>query len=211
MKRIFIALLWAVCVAPVWGGTPLTAQQKQEVIRNINRAAAEVKSIGCSFSQTKHLSLLNNQLEAKGKFYYKQPDKLRWEYTSPYQYLFILNGSKVYTANNTRQDVIDTNSNKVFKEIARMMLNSVTGKALSSSSDFEIDVVDEQTKWQVLLTPKKKEVKSFFSKIELYFSKSTLVIAEISIYEKNKNRTHMSFHQIATNQPLDETLFSLTR
>ena len=87
---------------------------------------------------------------------YKQPNKLRWEYTTPYQYLFIFNGTKVYVGNESRKDVIDTNTNKVFKEVARIMMSTVTGTALSNSSDFSIDVADGNTQWQITLVPKRK-------------------------------------------------------
>lgn len=211
MKTFVLTVLLLLGNLLAWAGTPLTPQQKQEVIKNINKAAAEVKTLRCSFVQTKHLSLLSNELKAEGNFCYQQPDKLRWEYVSPYQYLFVFNGTKVYTANQSRKQVIDTNSNRVFKEIARMMLNSVTGKALSNSSDFVIDAFDEKDRWQITLSPKKKEVKSFFSKIELYFSKSNLVIAEINIYEKNRNKTHMVFQNMAVNESLNETLFIVSK
>ena len=92
----------------------LTAPRKQEIIGSINSAASAMKSMTCSFTQTKYLSLLSDKMVSEGKMYYRQPNRLRWEYTSPYQYLFVLNGTKVYVGNKSRKDVIDTDANKVF-------------------------------------------------------------------------------------------------
>ena len=208
MKKSVSLLLMLMCVVTAIAA-PLTSQQKQDVIERINKAAAGLESMKCGFTQTKSLSLLSEKMVSEGEMYYKQPDRLRWEYTSPYQYLFILNGSKVYVGNKSRKDVIDTNTNKVFKEVARIMMSTVTGTALSNSSDFSIDVADGNTLWQISLLPKKKDMKKMFSKIVLLFAKSDLMVTEINIYEKNNDHTNIRLKNITTNGSVNETLFAI--
>lgn len=210
MKKIATIFCMLLCALSVMAA-PLTAQKKQDVIGRINKAASGLKSMSCSFTQTKYLSLLSDRMVSKGKMNYKQPNKLRWEYTIPYQYLFIFNGTKVYVGNKSRKDVIDTNTNKVFKEVARIMMSTVTGTALSNSSDFSIDVADGNTLWQITLVPKRKEMKKMFSKIVLLFNKSNLMIAEINIYENNNDRTNIKLKNIKTNGVVNETLFAIPK
>lgn len=210
MKKIATIFCMLLCALSVMAA-PLTAQKKQDVIGRINKAASGLKSMSCSFTQTKYLSLLSDRMVSKGKMNYKQPNKLRWEYTTPYQYLFIFNGTKVYVGNKSRKDVIDTNTNKVFKEVARIMMSTVTGTALSNSSDFSIDVADGNTLWQITLVPKRKEMKKMFSKIVLLFNKSNLMIAEINIYENNNDRTNIKLKNIKTNGVVNETLFAIPK
>lgn len=209
MKKIITILLLSIfCTVSSMAMTP---QQKQDVITRINKAASGLKTMTCSFTQTKYLSLLSDKMVSQGKMYYKQPNKLRWEYTSPYQYLFVFNGSKVYVSNKSRKNVIDTQTNKVFKEVARIMMSTVTGTALSNSSDFSIDVADGKSVWKITLIPKKKEMKKMFSKIELSFIKSSLMITEINIYEKNKDRTNIRLKNISTNGAVNESLFAIPK
>jgi len=210
MKKIATIFCMLLCALSVMAA-PLTAQKKQDVIGRINKAASGLKSMSCSFTQTKYLSLLSDRMVSEGKMNYKQPNKLRWEYTTPYQYLFIFNGTKVYVGNKSRKDVIDTNTNKVFKEVARIMMSTVTGTALSNSSDFSIDVADGNTLWQITLVPKRKEMKKMFSKIVLLFNKSNLMIAEINIYENNNDRTNIKLKNIKTNGVVNETLFAIPK
>jgi outer membrane lipoprotein carrier protein len=189
----------------------LTQQQKQEVIVKINKAASNIKSMSCSFVQTKYLSILNDKMVSKGQMYYKQSDKLRWEYTEPYKYLFIFNGTKVYVGNNTRKDVIGTNSNKVFKEVARIMMNTVTGKALSNSADFSVDAAVDSKYYTITLVPKKKDLKQMFSKIVLNFTKSNIMISELNIYEKNGDRTNIQLKNINNNGAINESYFNIPK
>lgn len=190
---------------------PMTVHQKQDIIEKINKAAAGLKTMNCNFTQTKYLSLLSDKMFSEGKLDYNQPNQLRWEYTTPYKYLFIFNGTKVYVGSNSHKDVIDTNTNKVFKEVARIMMSTVTGTALSNSSDFSIDVADGNTQWLITLVPKKKEMKKMFSKIVLMFNKSNLMISEINIYEKNNDRTNIKLKNLKTNGVVNETLFAIPK
>lgn len=189
----------------------MTEQQKQDVITKLNQTSASIQTMSANFSQTKYLSMLSDKMVSDGKIYYSKSDKLRWEYTSPYQYLFIFNGTKVYVGNNSKQNIIDTNTNKVFKEIARIMMNTVTGTALSNNGDFETALSEDINQWIVTLTPKKKELKSMFTKVVLYFNKKSNIVSEINIFEKNGDRTNIKFSGIQTNKSIDATLFNIPK
>ncbi len=208
--KLFLVLVIGLCSLQAMGAG-MTTQQKSEAIAKINNAASGLKSMSCNFVQTKYLSLLSDKMVSEGKMYYRQSDKLRWEYTSPYSYLFIFNGSKVYVGGKNRKDVIDTNTNKVFKEVARIMMSTVTGKALSNSTDFNVDIETSGNNWTVTLVPKKKDIKQMFTKIVLTFTKSDTMISEINIYEKNGDRTNIKLKDITTNTSLNENLFAIPR
>lgn len=191
--------------------SPLTPKQKQDVINKINAATSGLRTMSCTFTQTKYLSLLSDKMVSEGRMCYSRPNRLRWEYNSPYQYLFIFNGTKVYVGNKSRKDVIDTESNIMFKEVARIMMGTVTGTALSGSSDFSIDVTDGGNLWLVSLVPKKKDMRKMFSKIVLSFVKTDRMISEINIYEKNKDRTNIKLKNIKINGVVNETLFAIPK
>ena len=191
------------------GAAELTDARKQEVIARINSAVSRLHTMSCSFVQTKHLSLLSDKMVSEGRMYYSQPDRLRWEYTSPYKYLFIFNGNKVYVGTDSRKDVIDTNTNKLFKEVARIMMSTVTGTALSNATDFDTEAAEEKGSWVVTLVPRKKEMRRMFAKITMTFSKSAIMISELSIYEKNGDRTDIKFKDVLSDAKVDESLFSI--
>ncbi len=207
-KIIYICMTVMACAANALAA-PLAATQQREVIARINKASSGLRSMTCSFTQTKHLSLLSDKMISEGKMYYRQPDRLRWEYISPYRYLFIFNGAKVYVGDKSRKDVIDTKSNRVFKEVARIMMSTVTGTALSNASDFSVKAEDGKTFWNVTLVPKRKEMKKMFARIVLSFSKSDLMISEINLYEKNNDRTNIRLRNIKNNIAINENLFAI--
>ncbi len=211
MKRTLNILLLLLVTSLFSVAAPLTPQQKKEVITKINQKVSNLQSMSCSFLQTKHMSMLNDKMVSKGTMHYKQSNKLRWEYSSPYKYLFIFNGTKVYVGNKSKKDVIDTNSNKVFREIARIMMNTVTGKALTNPSDFTTDVAANSNSWIVTLVPKKKDLKKMFKKIELVFNKSNYMISQVNIFEQNGDKTNIQMSDIKINGAINETHFSIPK
>lgn len=188
---------------------PLTPQQKQQAIVAISRAVSGMETMQCTFVQTKHMSMLNDRLVSHGIMYYRQPDKLRWEYTRPYDYLFIFNGAKVYMGNRSRKSVVDTASNRLFREIAGIMMSTVTGKALADPERFSLDVEEVQQSWHVTLVPKKKELKRIFQKVVLVFNRADAAILGVNIYEKNGDLTEILMSDVTKNAKIDEARFAI--
>lgn len=169
MKRVLFFLM-ALCLCLL----NLSAQKVNEakVKQQINAVASKMKTMQCDFVQTKYLKMLNDKMVSRGKMYYQQSNKLRWEYTYPYTYTFVLNGSRVLISKGKRNDVINVNQSKFFKEIARIMMNSVVGKCLTDSKDFKVSLTGASAEYVATLYPQQKQMKQMFQKIILHFNKT---------------------------------------
>ena len=137
--------------------------QARQMGEQISKAAQAIKTLQCTFRQTKTLRILKNKMVSKGKMFYTQPTQLRWEYTTPYQYVFIVNGNKVLTTSRNQSNIIDTNQNKVFKQITSIMMSSFTGKCLTDRQNFKVQMIMSRANWIARLTPIKKELKQLFT------------------------------------------------
>ena len=205
MKRIIYIIL--MCLTPVLAMAQNEGEQK--IIQKISKAAQSMTSMQCDFVQTKHMKLLKDNMVSYGKMYYQQSSKLRWEYTSPYTYTFILNDSKVLLKKGNRNDVIDVNQNKMFKEIARMMMNSVVGKCLTDKKDFKISVAETSEQYVATLLPQKKDMKQMFSKVILYVNKRQLSIAKVEMQEKKGDNTVIELKNIQLNKNINASVFAI--
>ena len=205
MKRILYIIL--MCLTPVLAMAQNEGEQK--ISQKISKAAQSMTRMQCDFVQTKHMKLLNDNMVSYGKMYYQQNSKLRWEYTSPYTYTFILNDSKVLLKKGNRNDVIDVNQNKMFKEIARMMMNSVVGKCLTDKKDFKISVAETSEQYVATLLPQKKDMKQMFSKVILYVNKRQLSIAKVEMQEKKGDNTVIELKNIQLNKNINASVFAI--
>lgn len=181
---------------------------QEQIKQKINQKAAAVKTLQCDFVQTKYMKLLNKKQMSNGKMYYSQPDKLRWEYTSPYKYLFIINGNSVRIKNNNRNDQIDANRNKLFKEIAKIMMDSVVGKCLSDNRSFKTSIADKGNEWVATLLPQRREMKGLFKNIILHFNKSKAMVSTVELIEKNGDKTVIELKNVHLNEAISATTYN---
>lgn len=186
-----------------------SAQSEQQIIDKINNNSAKIKTLSCDFVQTKQMKMLNNKFVSKGKMYYEQPNKLRWEYTTPYSYTFLMNDSKVLIKNNNRSDIIDINQNKMFKEIARLMMNSIVGESLNNRRTFDVAIVSNEKQYVATLTPLEREMKQMWSKIMLYFDKVTLGVVKVEMVERTGDKTTIELKNIVVNGTIKPGVFAI--
>lgn len=198
-----IALAAAASTAASAADADLSAARQE-----INAAASEIKTMRCDFTQTKHMSMLNDKMVSKGIMAYSSGDRLRWEYQSPYTYVFILNNSKVMLGHDSRTDIIDVNQSKIFKEIATIMMGSVVGNCLDDDG-FDTTIEASSTEWVATMIPKKKTIKQMFAKIVLHFSRQKAMVTKVELLEKTGDTTVIDLYNAEINIPVDESLFNI--
>jgi outer membrane lipoprotein carrier protein len=204
--RRYIYVLFLFCSVNI---TLYAQQDDTSIRRKIGQIAHTIKTMQCDFVQTKHLKMLNDNMVSKGRMYYQQSDRLRWEYISPYTYTFIINKDKVLLKNNRRNDVIDVNKNKIFKEIARIMMNSVVGNCLNDDKDFKSSISVVRGEWVAVLQPQRRELKQMFQKIVLHFSQNQAIVTRVELIEKNGDKTEIELKNIRTNETINSNIFAL--
>ncbi len=187
----------------------LPAQTVNQVRQRINAVAAQTKTMECDFVQTKTVRMLNSKLVSKGKMYYQQASKLRWQYVTPYQYTFVLNGNQVRLKSHGRNDVINVAQNKMFKEITRIMMNSVLGKCVNNSRDFKVALSGSGNNWKAVMTPQSKTMKQMFRSIVVAFNLHRGMVSAVQLVERNGDKTVIVLKNIKTNQPIHADLFSI--
>ncbi len=210
MRNVFLLICLAVSLS-IQGQTMKRADEAQSkaMVESINRTAASIRSIACSFTQVKSLRFLNDKMTSQGRMYYDGSGKLRWEYTSPYQYIFILNGQSVHIKSAKTSRTIDIRQSRLFQGIAQLMMNSVTGRCLSSDADFTCVMYVQGDEWIADLTPKKKEVKKMFKSVRLHISSTRRMVSQVEMTETSGDTTVITLKNVKTNERVDEKLFTV--
>ena len=209
MKRLFFIVLVVVLSLHVSGQTKLTAEQQKQLVEKIDKAASAMKSMQCDFTQTKSMKLLKKEMKSNGVMYFKQAYKLRWQYTSPYDYTFIMNGDKVRIKSTKSTQDINVQGNKIFRQITNIILNTVTGGGLKSASDFTVEVYQSDKGYFAKLYPKKKEVKQIYNVIEIYFNSSLTMVSSVRMIEKTGDETLVNLNNLKANVAINEKMFAV--
>ncbi len=205
MRKIFLLLTMCFTFWAAFAQKP----DQTAVLNEISAAASSIKTMQCDFVQTKSLKLLGDKMISKGKMWCQQPNMLRWQYDSPYTYTFILNNNKVTVKKGNHSDVIDVNKNKMFKEIARIMMNSVLGNVLTDKTDFKASVAQSGQSYIVTLIPQKKEMKQMFTSILLHYDTKLKLVTQVEMREKNGDSTLIELQNIKKNATVNASLFKI--
>ncbi len=174
----------------------------------IDNMSKVTNSIESDFTQVKDLSMLSEKITSKGHFYFQKKNNLRWEYTTPYKYIIVINQDKIFIKDENKLKKYDMNSNKVFKEINDIMISCVNGDILKSNK-FKISFFENDTYYKLELIPTMKGMKESLKKINMYFDKSVTSVVKLDMLEPSDDITTLDFSNKKINSPISSEKFML--
>lgn len=169
---------------------------------------AKLTSMNSTFVQEKTLTMLTEKIVSKGDFWFKRNDKIRIEYKTPYSYLLIINGDQMITKDNQKESHVNTSSNKLFKQINRIIIDCVQG-AMLNNKDFSVKVFQNQSQFRLQLTPQTKTIKEFFQTITITLDKKDYSVSELELLEQGGDTTRMRFSDKKLNTLIDDAVFTV--
>lgn len=205
LKYTFLVFSMLLSVSASFAQNYTEAQVRQR----INAAASKMNTMQCDFVQTKTLKMLKSKMVSRGRMLYSKPTKLRWEYISPYKYIFLLNGQTVWMKNTQGSNEIDVAQSRMFKEITRIMMSSVLGTCVSNSRDFTVSLNGQGNSWKAILIPKKNPMKQMFKTITVYFDMRKSEVNGVKMIDRNGDATSIVLRNVEVNIPVNAKDFSL--
>lgn len=169
-------------------------------------ASQKINSLKSDFVQEKNISLLDDKIVSKGSFWFKKENSVRMEYHQPFQYLLIINGTNIYIKDSQKENKISTRSNKLFQQINQIIIDCVNGKALQGN-EFTTRIFEGSTAYLAELTPVEKNMKNFFSHINMMIDKKNYSVSRIEMHEPSGDDTSIQFKNPQFNTALPDALF----
>ena len=188
-------VLFFMAVPLAWGGDWDRIREK----------AVDIQTISARFEQEKHLEILIKPLISKGKFHFKAPGSLRWEYTSPIQSILLMHDGKVRRFMGSESGFKEDagpglqGMEMVLKEITRWLKGE-----FSDNPDYHSSLEGDN---KIVMVPKNKAFAKIIQKIEILLSDRPGVIETVTIYEGKSSFTKIRFRDVDINGELADTLF----
>lgn len=171
-------------------------------------ASQKTNTIKSDFVQEKNLSMLSEKIVSKGKFWFKKENAVRMEYTTPFQYLMVINGTKIYIKDNQKENRMSAKSNKLFQSINKILMDCVKGTVFDNT-DFSTKLFENNDNFLAELTPVNKEMKSLFQKINVYLDKKSYLVKKIEMNEPSGDNTTIAYSNQELNTNLPDALFAV--
>ncbi|MGN1240792.1 MAG: outer membrane lipoprotein carrier protein LolA [Paludibacteraceae bacterium] len=142
---------------------------------------AALLHLEADFVQVKEMQLMEGKQVSSGHLSYHAPDYMRWEYQSPENLVWEIDGEQ-------------TNTNPQVKRLLQMIMATIAGESLNDNANFEV----QQEGNRYTLTPKKRELKQMFQQIILTLQPETQIAEQVVLIEKNGDTSTIRFHAIQT-------------
>ena len=179
------------------------AQSQEEVMETLTRAAASMQCVNCRFTQQKTMAMLAQPTVSEGLMSYNSPDKMRWEYTSPYSFALVVDGEKITKITDGNEEILDAKSGRMYQGIVSIIMSSATGKKLFDKSMFDVVITDDGEFWKAEMQPKKHNMKRMFAMLTFYFGKDSNVINKVEMTEAGGDVTLIQFYDMNINELCD--------
>ena len=174
---------------------------------SLTEAAASMQTMQCRFVQSKTMAMLTEPSVSEGKMYFSSPDRLRWEYVTPYPFALVVNGERIVKVTEGKAEVLEGNSGRMYQGIVGMIMGSASGKKLFDTSAFAVVLFDDGTFWKAEMTPKRRDMKRMFSQLVFHFDKNTQVIDHVEFIEPKGDKTTICFEEVWVNEVIGEEKF----
>lgn len=169
----------------------------------------KLSSLECDILQKKFSEMLNSPALTEGRFYYANTNRIRWEYTSPFSFVFVINNDKLIMNDGEKVNRFDLNSNKVFEEISHFLNAIMKGSITESHAGFSLAYLENAGHYRLDITGLPGNETSYFNSVSVYYLKKDFGIAALKITDRTGDVTHVEFRNIKINQPIADEKFTV--
>jgi hypothetical protein len=165
-----------------------------------------VQSVQADFVQEKHLKILVRPILSSGRFVFRAPRSLRWEYRKPFRSILLMNDGRIRKFVEHNGQLMEDRTMRL--DAMQVVLAEISGwleGRFTENAAFTIEEIDKQT---IRLIPKQEGMRAFISSIVLKLSDRPGLLDSVTIHEGPDSFTRLVFAAALLNQPVQEALFA---
>ncbi len=194
MKKIFLTAIFL--ITPV-----LILNANYNVINKIQSRMKKIKIIKINKIQKKIIKKFKTTIISKGSIKLVKPGKIILNYHTPIRINISVNKDSVsiYNVKTKNKKNINLNSMPSLKSLFYNMFFWFSDKKPQIKKDFIYKIQNLSSEYKFTLYPKKLQIREILKKITINFSKHSLLIKKIKLWEnKSNDTTEIIFYKIKT-------------
>lgn len=188
-------------------GKKIPEDQLQALLETLELNFSRIKTLKAMMKQEKIIPVFSEKVISTGFCIFKAPDKLRLDFTEPFQSSLMVNGDKVLKYeffNGLWHELVMGN-----RDILLMITGNIASWLKGRFKDpklYDISAWKNET-LTIRLVPKADEFKKFISSFELGVNSRLDGLDYIIIHENKDSTTRIEFYNAGQNADIDDTVF----
>lgn len=179
----------------------------EDVVLKVEAKLRSVRTIQANFNQIYYSSSISTPLKEKGKFYFKKPDLMKWEYKEPEEKIYLYKDGLFleYIPEENQLIKYDLSKEEYTSEILSL-LSGQKGMGDNYSIEFNPFPTENLKALQLKLIPIQEDEYSY---ILLEIDAKTWLIRKAIFFDWAGNKSEFQFSQIKTNIRFPQKVFKL--
>lgn len=155
-----------------------------ELLKRIEKNHDAHEDFKGNFDQTRFLPLFGDKIKSSGKFAFKKPDHVRWEYTSPHQSILVVTGEsgKKWSESTGRVENFKLGDDRGLDAVVKQLFTWFKGEFTRMKDDYTV-TIEARNPATLKMAPKKAIVKKYIAAIEVKFNEEEQEIRSVKIIE----------------------------
>lgn len=199
---VALLLLCAFCVCP-----PAPPARAADALSALREKAAGLESVSSDFTQETDIPMFSQPLISKGRFAFKRPNSLVWEYLSPLEEGFVLRGDTGFRWSDGRKNrtPFSPGSDPLAAIIARQLVAWITFDLREIEREYRIETLPGP-KIRLKMTPLREDMRAVIDSIVITFRHDGPA-SEVLLTERRGGKTTIVFSNTLVNAPLSDRDF----
>ena len=203
---------------PKAGEKPAKEETLEELLQRIEKAHKEHKDFQGNFDQEKFLPLFGDKINSSGRFVFKKPDKVRWEYQKPHESILVVTGEtgKKWSRATDRTESVKLADDRGLDAVVKQLFTWFKGEFTKLKDDYEVEIASRKPV-RLKMTPRKDAVKKFIATIEVQFAEGEDVITSVKLIEPMQTGdvqagyTHYTFKDTSLDKDVADSEFEIAK
>ena len=106
---------------------------------SVSSKAETIENLQADFKQLKFMKTMEKTVESDGHIWYASPGRLKWSYTSPYDYELLFKDSSLYIIEDGKTRKMNTGNSELFEKMGELVAGSFNGRILEMDELFKTD------------------------------------------------------------------------
>lgn len=191
MKRLILTLVALAAVLPAW--TQGLSGEDRALLESLSRKSASITSFTCQFRQVREVAILSEPAVSTGEMVYRNDGQVMWRYAEPERYQMAFTGKDIRISGDKGTRVLSYSDNPSLSQLRDILLGIMRGDQLADSGRFEMAVSRSDKVIRVRMVPLKRQLKRFFTELELTFTPEDLLVSSFMMKDKDGGTTTLHF------------------
>jgi outer membrane lipoprotein carrier protein len=212
--RALAAIAVLVC-SPVFGQEPMPpglrgADKLNALVHRVSQVQASVKTLTADFEQVRTSRLLAEPSNSRGRFYYRAPDSVRWDYEVPREMTVLISGGVALTYRPAEKRAERIEVGKAQRRVLRFISAAEPLEKLTEYFTFTFIDAGGSSNYVLKLKPVTHMIKKRLRSFDLEINRTSFLPVKVSYIEADGDSTVYTFSNIQLNPRQPAGLYTLT-